>query len=91
MKIENYKILNLSLHNDTGSFLKLPVQFFEAVPVAKRSWLHFFTGLLSTVQYKNTSKSLLEVAVNYFDARKFRIGGFGTFSSAKIRFECRLL
>ena len=48
-------------------------------------------GLLSTVQYKNTSKILLEVAGNYFDARKFRIGrigGFGTFSSVKIRFEC---
>ena len=45
-------------------------------------------GLLSTVQYKNTSKILLEVAANYFDARKFRIGGFGTFSSDKIRLEC---
>ena len=45
-------------------------------------------GLLSTVQFKNTSKILLEVDENYFDARKFRIGGFGTFSSDKIRLEC---
>ena len=45
-------------------------------------------GLLSTVQYKNTSKILLELAANSFDARKFRIGEFETFSSAKIRFEC---